>query len=95
MTVATKRRRNRKITSTTSAMVPSMVSVTSCSASRIDLERSLTGVIFTEAGSCDWNPGNAASTESTTFTVLASGWRRMASVMELSPLKLAEVLTVS
>ena len=32
MTVATKRRRNRKITSTTSATVPTSVSVTSCSA---------------------------------------------------------------
>jgi hypothetical protein len=49
--VATKRRRNRKITSTTSAMVPSMVSVTSCSASRTATERSLTGVSRTESGS--------------------------------------------
>ena len=45
MSVATKRRRNRKITSTTSTMVPSSVSFTSCSASRIETERSLTRLI--------------------------------------------------
>ena len=36
MAVATKRRRNKKITSTTSTMVPMSVSETSCSASRTD-----------------------------------------------------------
>ena len=83
------------MTRTTRTMVPSMVSVTSCKASRIDTERSLTALMRTEAGSCDWKPGSAAFTESTTFTVLASLWRSTARVIELSPLKVAAVFTVS
>ena len=76
-------------------MVPSIVSVTSCSASRTDTERSLLIVICTDCGSCARKPGSAALTASTTATVLASGWRRMDSVIEVSPLKVAEVLTCS
>ena len=52
ITVATKRRRKRKITSTTSAMVPSIVKVTSCSESRTEIERSLTNVKVTDCGNC-------------------------------------------
>jgi hypothetical protein len=95
MAVATKRRRNRKITSTTSTMVPNMVSVTSCSASRIDTERSFSVVMRTDCGSCARKPGSAARTESTTLTVFASVWRRTARLIEVSPLTLAEVFTVS
>ena len=93
--MATKRRRNRKITSTTSAIVSSIVSVTSCKASRTDFARSLVTVICTDAGSWARKPGIAARTASTTATVLASGWRRIDSVIEVSPLKLAEDLTSS
>ena len=75
ITVATKRRKNRKITRTTSAIVPISVSVTSCRASRTDAERSLMGVIDTEAGICACNSGSLARMVSTTFTVLAPGWR--------------------
>ena len=95
MTVATKRRRNRKITSTTRAMVPMSVSVTSCSASRTDRERSFTGVIFTEAGIWLCRSGKAARIESTTRTVLAPGWRCTARVMEGSPFRVAQLLRVS
>ncbi len=49
----------------------------------------------TEAGSCERKPGMAAFTASTTRTVLASGWRSTARVIEVSPLRLACVLTVS
>ena len=90
-----KRRRNRKITSTTSTIVPSIVSDTSRSASRTETERSLTSETRTDCGSCDWNFGIAAFTASTTCTVLASGWRRTAREMARSPFKLAKVLTVS
>ena len=93
--MATKRRRNRKITSTTSTIVPSMVSVTSCRASRIDTERSLPIEIRTDCGSCSRNSGSLARIESTTLTVFASGWRRIPSEIEVSPLKVALVLTVS
>ena len=93
--MATKRRRNRKITSTTSAIVPSMVSVTSCSAARTETERSLTIEIRTDCGSWAWKPGIAARTASTTLTVLAAGWRRTASEIAVSPLKVAAVFTDS
>ncbi len=91
ITVATKRRKNRKITRTTSAIVPARVKVTSCRASRTDAERSLMGVIDTEAGICDCNSGSFARMVSTTFTVLAPGWRWMAIVIDVSPLKVAQV----
>ena len=75
MAVATKRRRNKKITSTTSTMVPMSVSETSCSASRTETERSLMGVMPTDWGICACMAGMAARTASTTRTVLAPGWR--------------------
>ena len=95
MTVATKRRKNKKITSTTRMMVPISVSVTSCKASRTDKERSFTGVIFTEAGIWVCRAGNAARMESTTCTVLAPGWRCTARVIEGSPFRVAQLRSVS
>jgi len=89
MAVATKRRKNRKITSTTSAMVPISVRVTSCNASRTDKERSLTGVMLTDCGNCSLIFESASLTASTTRTVLAPGCRKIASVIEASPFKLA------
>ena len=91
MAVATKRRRNKKITSTTKATVPAMVSETSCSASRTEMERSLIGFITTEPGICDCKLGKAARMVSTTLTVLAPGCRCTAIVMAFSPLKVAQV----
>ncbi len=83
------------MTRTTRTIVPSIVSVTSCSAARTETERSLTALMRTDCGSCDWKPASFARTESTTLTVLASGWRSTASEIEVSPLKEAAVLTVS
>ncbi len=90
-----KRRRNRKITSTTKATVAAIVSVTSCSASRTDIDLSLTGVSTIDLGSCSRSAGRPARTRSTTATVLAPGWRSTASVIEFSPLNVAQVLSVS
>ena len=84
-----------KITSTTSTTVSPSVRLTSCRASRIDSERSLVGVRRMEAGSWVSKRGSIALTRSTTSTVLASGWRCTASVIDGSPLKLAKVLAVS
>ena len=95
MAVATKRRRNKKITSTTSAIVPISVSVTSCSAARTEMDRSLTGVSDTDCGIWLCSTGNRARTASTTCTVLAPGWRNTAMVMEFSPLSVAQLLSVS
>ena len=89
MTVATKRRKNKKITNTTNAIVPISVSDTSCKASRTDSERSLTEVILTDWGICSLSRGSASLTASTTRTVLAPGWRKIASVIDGSPFKLA------
>ena len=46
--------RNRKMTRMTSTIAMASVSFTSCTESRIDLERSLMTETSTEAGSCDW-----------------------------------------
>ncbi len=83
------------MTRTTRTIVPIIVSVTSCSASRTETARSLTADRRTDCGSCDWNSASFARTESTTLTVLASGWRRMPSEIDVSPLNDAAVLTVS
>ena len=48
-----------------------------------------------EAGSCASKRGSIARTRSTTSTVLASGWRCTASVIEGSPSKLAKARAVS
>ncbi len=76
-------------------MVPISVSVTSCSASRIDTERSFTGRMRIDCGICRCNSGSAARTASTTRTVFAPGWRRIASEIEVSPFTVAQVLSDS
>ena len=48
MMVATILRKNRKITRTTRTIVPTSVSITSCKDSRTEIDRSLTGVRFTD-----------------------------------------------
>jgi len=84
--VAAARCRKMKITITTSATVSISVRLTSCTASRIDSERSLSGAMRTEPGSCASSFGSAARMASTTATVLPSAWRNTASTMERSPL---------
>ena len=95
MAVATKRRKNKKITNTTNMMVPIRVRLTSSKAWRIDTERSFTGVSDTDSGICVFNSGRAWFTASTTLTVLAPGWRWIARVMEFSPFSVAQVLMTS
>ena len=75
MMVAVTRRRNRKITMMTSTIVSSRVSCTSCTASRMEIERSLRTCSVVARGSCSSKLGSSALTRLTTSTVLASGWR--------------------
>ncbi len=76
MKVAAMRRRNRRITITTSPTVSRMVRLTSWIELRIDTERSLSVRTDTELGNCACNRGSVARMVSITATVLASGWRR-------------------
>ncbi|MNL19045.1 hypothetical protein D3C87_1402250 [compost metagenome] len=95
ISVAAARRRNRKITSTTSATVSASVNCTSWIDSRMERERSFTTFTLTEPGICWIRRGRAALMASTTATVLASGWRSTASTMERSLLSQLPVLRVS
>ena len=85
MIVAVTFRRKMKITMITSAAVSSRVNCTSLTELRIETERSSITPSFTEAGNCASNTGNSAFTESTTWTVLESGWRWMPRRMPRSP----------
>ena len=93
MMVADTLRRNRKITMITSEMAIASVHCTSTTASRIEIERSNSGCIWIEGGTCARNTGKASRTSSTTSTVLASGWRWIASTMARESLN--QVATVS
>src|SRR5437899_12925457 len=75
MTVADTERRNRKITMTTRQIAIASVCCTSATESRIEIERSLSTSMRIEGGTAARNCGRRARTESTTDTVLASGWR--------------------
>jgi hypothetical protein len=86
MMVAVTLRKNRKITSTTSAAVSINVNCTSLTELRIDTERSLKTDSFAAAGSSASNTGKSARMLSTTWTVLASGWRCMPRMIERWPL---------
>ena len=57
----------------TSAIAISSVSCTSNTACRIAMDRSNSGCISIDGGTCARKFGNRARTESTTSTVLASG----------------------
>ena len=78
ISVADQRRRNRKITSTTSAIASSSVNFTSRTECRIDAERSRNTDSVMPFGTDAWKVGSSALIESTTCTVLAPGWRWMA-----------------
>ncbi len=79
MIVAVTLRRKMKITSTTSTAVSSRVNCTSFTELRIETERSSRTWSCTDGGSWASKTGMSALTESTTSTVLASGWRWTAS----------------
>ena len=74
-------RRNRKITITTRQIAIASVSCTSTTDSRMEIERSFSTSIRIDGGTIARYCGNRARTRSTTATVLASGWRWIASTM--------------
>ncbi len=73
MMVAETFRRNRKITMMTRQMAIASVSCTLATAARMESDRSNSGAICIEGGTCARNCGNFSRTISTTATVLASG----------------------
>ena len=77
MIVADTLRRNRKITSTTSATVSSSENCTSCTEARIVTVRSVRIETFTSAGRLAWSWGSNFLIRSTTWMMLAPGWRWM------------------
>src|SRR5215831_8017225 len=92
MIVADQLRRNKKITSTTSASVSSRVNVTSSTDALIVAERSYSVSTWTAGGiSADSRP-SAALTLLATSTVLVPGCRWIASTIERSPLYQLAVL---
>ena len=76
-------------------MVIASVTCTSCIALRIDTERSLRSLSWTDDGIWAMSPGMAALIASTVATVLAPGWRCTESVMARSPLAQLAVLVDS
>src|SRR6202048_2393940 len=78
MTVAETERKNRKITRITRPTAISSVACTSATESRIEIERSFSTAMLTDAGICARYDGRRDRTESTTDTVFASGCRWMA-----------------
>src|SRR6202042_226555 len=73
MTVAAAERRNRKITRMTSPMAMASDTCTSWTESRIDIERSASNSILTDAGIWARKVGSRSLMASTILTVLASG----------------------
>src|ERR1700757_1461830 len=77
MMVAERLRRKRKITVTTSAMVSISSNSTSRTEARMVFVRSVSTVSLTDAGRVAWSLGISSSILSTTWMVLAPGWRWM------------------
>ena len=73
MMVADTFRRKMKITNTTSTIVTSSVSLTSCTDSRIGTDRSVRTSSDSAAGSCWRNAGSNSLTASQTATTLVPG----------------------
>ena len=73
MNVARQVLRNARITRITSTAVSISVICTSCTAARIDSERSLKTLSLMVGGSSRWNCGRRLRMPSVTATVLASG----------------------
>ena len=95
ITVADTLRRNRKITMITSEIAIASVSCTSQTAARIEIERSNSGCIWIAGGICARICGSLARTMSTTSTVLASGWRWIASTIARESLNQVAILSFS
>ena len=95
MRVADTVRRNRKMTITTRQMAIASVSCTSTTESRMEIERSLSTSMRIEGGTIARYCGNRSRTRSTTATVLASGWRWIASTIARFSLNQLAVLSFS
>ena len=95
MMVADTFRRKRKITRTTRATVAISVNFTSCTDSRIMIERSARTSSVRAAGSCSASVGSSALTPSTTCTTLLPGCLLMASVIARAPLNQPPILSFS
>ena len=93
MRVADTVRRNKKITMTTRQIAMASVSCTSPTESRIEIERSLSTSIRIDGGTIARYCGSRSRTMSTTATVLASGWRWIAST--IARLSLNQLATLS
>ncbi|MNN09585.1 hypothetical protein D3C81_1224710 [compost metagenome] len=75
MMVAGILRRNRKITSTTSAIASSSSNCTSSTEARMVVVRSVSNCTWTDAGSAFCSCGSRALMRSTTSITFAPGWR--------------------
>src|SRR5215468_9853086 len=95
MMVAESERRNRKITMMTRTTAMTSVSCTLHTDSRIDTERSISTSMRIDGGMEARYCGKRSRTESTTATVLASGWRWIASTMARSLLNQLAILSFS
>src|SRR3984893_14700644 len=95
MTVAAAERRNRKITSTTSAQAMPSVTSTSWTEARIEIERSISTCMLIDAGTWARKVGSRSLIESTTATVLASGCFWIASTIARSSLNQLAILSFS
>ena len=95
MTVAEMERRNRKITRMTRTIAMRSDSCTLRTESRIDTERSMSTSMRIDGGIDARYCGKCSRTESTTATVLASGWRWIASTMARSLLNQLAILSFS
>ena len=95
MMVAEAERRNRKITRMTRQKAIASVSWTSATACRIEIERSISVAMRTDAGTWARNRGSRDCTASTTATVLASGCRWIASTTARSLLNQLATLSFS
>src|SRR5262245_59553468 len=95
MMVAENERRNRKITRMTRKIAMRSVSCTFITEARIETERSMSTSMRIDGGIDARYCGRCSRTESTTATVLASGWRWIASTMARSLLNQLAILSFS
>ena len=95
MRVAGTERRNRNITRMTRQTAMASVSCTSATDSRMEIERSIRTSILIDGGTIARYCGSRLRIESTTETVLASGWRWIASTMARLSLNQLAILSFS
>src|SRR6516225_1175826 len=95
MMVAEIDRRNRNITRMTRQIAIASVSCTSSTDARMEIERSIRTAMLIDGGTMARYCGRRLRMESTTETVLASGWRWIASTMARLSLNQLAILSFS